>query len=87
MQSHREKLDIEYRVTYQQYQQGLEQGRFLGLKCNHCDTVTFPPLGVCRKCSGTDLEPTEMGGEGTISLHLTIIRRKSFGKLSEVRKL
>ncbi len=64
---------MEYRVTYQQYQQGLEQGEFVGLKCNECGAVTFPPLGVCRKCSGTNLEQTQMSGMGIVKT-FTVIR-------------
>lgn len=64
---------MEYTLTFEQYQQGLEQGEFLGLHCNHCDTVTFPPLGTCRNCNGTDLEVSQISGEGTIRT-FTVIR-------------
>ena len=55
---------MDYKLTFDQYQQGLEKGKFLGLKCNGCKAVTFPPMGVCRGCNGTDLEITEMAGKG-----------------------
>jgi len=64
---------MEYKLTFDQYQQGLEKGKFLGLKCNGCNAVTFPPMAVCRGCNGTALEVTEIGGEGTLRT-FTVIR-------------
>ena len=60
-------------LTYDQYQQGLEQGKFLGLKCKSCDAVTFPPMAVCRECSGSDCAVTELKGKGTLKT-FTVIR-------------
>ena len=51
---------MDYKLTYDQYQQGLEQGKLLGLKCNGCDAVTFPPKSLCRECNGSDLNVTEI---------------------------
>ena len=62
-----------YKLDFEQYQQGLEQGKFLGLKCFRCRTVTFPPMGVCRHCGGMDLEVTPLKGEGVIRT-FTVIR-------------
>ncbi len=64
---------MDYKLTFDQYQQGLEKGKFLGLKCNGCKAVTFPPMAVCRGCNGTDLEITEMAGRGTLRT-FTVIR-------------
>ena len=64
---------MEYKLTYDQYQQGLERGELLGLKCNGCGKVTFPPMVRCRECSSTDLEVTQMAGKGTIRT-FTVIR-------------
>lgn len=64
---------MEYALTFEQYQKGLEQGEFLGLRCNGCDTFTFPPLGTCRNCSGTDLKVTQINGQGTVRT-FTVIR-------------
>jgi uncharacterized OB-fold protein len=64
---------MEYKLTYEQYQQGLEQGKLLGLKCKRCDAVTFPPMAVCRECSGTDCEVTQLKGEGTLRT-FTVVR-------------
>ena len=54
-------------------QQGLSEGRLLGLRCAACDTVTVPPLGVCRNCSGRDLAVEELEKRGTIRT-FTVIR-------------
>ncbi len=64
---------MDYKLTYDQYQQGLERGELPGLKCNSCNSVTFPPMARCRECSGTDLEITEIAGEGVIRT-FTVIR-------------
>jgi uncharacterized OB-fold protein len=73
MQYHIEGLKMEYKLTFEQYQQGLNSGKFLGLKCENCGTVTFPSQGVCRDCGGNNLKVTEMKGEGTVRT-FTVIR-------------
>jgi uncharacterized OB-fold protein len=52
----------------------LDEGKFMGLRCNRCGSYEFPPVPVCSKCSGTDLSWVEMSGEGelvsfTVSLY------------------
>lgn len=64
---------MDYKLTFNQYQKGLERDEFLGQRCNSCDAYTFPPLGVCRNCSGTDLEVVQMSGKGTLRT-FTVIR-------------
>ena len=64
---------MEYKLTFEQYQKGLAEGKFLGLKCGKCDAYTFPPQGVCTECGDRDLEVTEMKGEGTLR-SFTVIR-------------
>jgi uncharacterized OB-fold protein len=70
---------MEYKLTFEQYQQGLAEDKFLGLRCNACQAVTFPPLAICRNCSGTDLKVTEIKGEGTLRT-FTVIRVAPQGK-------
>ncbi len=70
---------MEYTLTFEQYQQGLERGEFLGLRCNACNTTTFPPLGTCRNCNGTDLKVTRINGQGTVRT-FTVIRVAPEGK-------
>lgn len=64
---------MEYGMTYAHYQEKLEKGEFLGLKCNACQTVTFPPSGICRSCNSFDMEPVPMGGAGVLRTY-TVIR-------------
>ena len=64
---------MDYKLTYDQYQQGLEKGEFLGLLCRACNTVTFPPMAVCRNCNGTDLTVTRLSGKGVLRT-FTVIR-------------
>ncbi|HDZ91679.1 MAG: Zn-ribbon domain-containing OB-fold protein [Deltaproteobacteria bacterium] len=62
-----------YPITYDEYQKNLEKGRFVGLKCKKCQTVSFPPTAVCRACGATALEPVTLGGGGTVKT-FTVIR-------------
>ena len=64
---------MDYALTFEQYQQGLSNGKFLGLRCEKCGTVTFPSQGVCRDCGGKDLEVTEIKGQGTLRT-FTVVR-------------
>ena len=64
---------MEYKLTFEQYQQGLNDGKFLGLKCENCGTYIFPSQGVCSDCGSEKLEVTEIKGEGTIQT-FTVIR-------------
>ena len=70
---------MEYKLTFKHYQEGLKQGKFLGLKCTSCDSVIFPPAAVCSKCGGTDLTPVELSGQGTIRT-FTVIQVAPEGK-------
>ena len=46
----------------------LEAGR-----CRACDTLSFPPEGVCTECGEVDgFDPVELSGEGTIQATTTI---------------
>jgi len=64
---------MEYKLTFDQYQQALGEGKFIGLKCESCGETTFPPQGTCRSCGGHRLETAEMKGKGTIRT-FTVIR-------------
>ncbi|MBW1929361.1 MAG: Zn-ribbon domain-containing OB-fold protein [Deltaproteobacteria bacterium] len=68
-----------YPITYAQYQEYLKKGEFIGLKCAKCGSINFPPMAVCRDCSGTTLEPVSLKGEGTIRT-FTVIRVAPEGK-------
>jgi uncharacterized protein len=70
---------MDYQITFNHYQQGLEQGKFLGLKCSSCNSFIFPPTAVCRECGSSDLTPTELSGQGTLRT-FTVIRVAPEGK-------
>ncbi len=70
---------MEYKITFNHYQQGLEQGKFLGLTCNACHSVIFPPAAVCRECGSSDLTPAELSGRGTLRT-FTVVRVAPEGK-------
>lgn len=64
---------MEAKLTYAAYQSGLQEGRFLGLKCTRCGAVTFPPMAVCRSCQSRDMEVTELAGRGVLRT-FTVVR-------------
>jgi uncharacterized OB-fold protein len=64
---------MQYKLTFEQYQQGLREGKILGLKCEDCGTITFPAQGVCRDCGSSSLNVRELKGEGTIRT-FTVVR-------------
>jgi hypothetical protein len=69
-----EKLYKEYLVlTMVDYQEGLKEGKLLGLKCNDCKQLTCPPMMVCCRCGSMDLEKAELKGEGEL-MTFTVIR-------------
>jgi uncharacterized protein len=70
---------MEYPLTFEQYQQGLREGKLLGLHCQSCGAYTVPPQGVCRNCQGQNLFPVEIKGEGAIRT-FTVIRVAPEGK-------
>jgi hypothetical protein len=50
-----------------------EAGVLLGSRCQSCDTVFFPPLGLgCEVCGSTQLEPTTLAPEGVLHSVATV---------------
>lgn len=62
-----------YPLTHRQYYEGLKDGKLLGLKCKACGALTVPPKINCLQCCSTDLEVTELSGQGEIKT-FTVIR-------------
>jgi uncharacterized OB-fold protein len=62
-----------YPLTFEEYQQGLRQGRFPGVKCTACGAVSFPPKAVCQECGKSDMQPMDLSGKGVIRT-FTVIR-------------
>lgn len=57
---------MEHKLNFRTYSDALKKNRLLGLKCNHCTTITCPPKLACQECAGTDLEIVELCGRGKI---------------------
>lgn len=48
------------------YYDAAEDGKVMGMKCEECGDVVWPPLPTCQKCGSTDLNWIEMGDEAII---------------------
>lgn len=62
---------MEYKLTFNDFNKSLKRGKLLGLKCNDCGTITIPPKMVCSKCTSTNMERTEVKGNGKIQTFTT----------------
>ena len=63
---------MEYKLISKDYNEALKQNKLLGLKCQACGAITTPPKMVCRQCTGSDLEITELKGTGKIQTFTTV---------------
>ena len=73
------ELAMEYQVlTYANYEDGLKDGKLLGLRCGSCTKITCNPMPVCQWCGSRKLERTELSGEGVLET-FTVIRVASEG--------
>lgn len=45
------------------FYEGLDQGKFVALRCTECGNYEFPPLPTCRKCGSFEMEWDEVSGE------------------------
>jgi uncharacterized OB-fold protein len=70
---------MEYPITYRKYDQGLARGEFLGLQCKACGCITFPPMALCRECSGSEMSPVSLSGKGRVRT-FTVVRVAPEGK-------
>ena len=48
------------------YYDALEEGKVLGMECQDCRDVVWPPLPTCQKCTGTNMKWLELSGEATV---------------------
>lgn len=48
------------------YYDGLEDKKVLGMKCEDCQDVVWPPLPTCQTCGNTDMNWLEMGDSAII---------------------
>ena len=45
------------------FYEGLEEGKFIALRCSECGHYMFPPLPTCSKCGSFEMEWDEVTGE------------------------
>ncbi len=64
-------MNIEY--TFEKYQKGLAEDKFLGVLCADCSAVTAPPQAVCSKCGSRKLSSKELAKNATLKT-FTVIR-------------
>lgn len=50
----------------QQYYEGLDQGRFVGVFCSACQRYSFPPTTACEQCGSDNVQVRELSGKGTL---------------------
>ena len=63
---------MEYKLSYNEYNEALKENKLLGLKCQECGTITVPPKMTCQKCTSPDMEIVELKGEGKIRTFTTV---------------
>ena len=61
------------RITYNlpisrtsKFWKGLEEGKVYATKCLKCGKMHFPPVADCGTCGSSDVEWTELDGEGEV---------------------
>ncbi|KOF52029.1 MULTISPECIES: Zn-ribbon domain-containing OB-fold protein [unclassified Achromobacter] len=62
-----------------QYQQALDDGRFLIQKCAGCARAVFYPRMICPHCGGGELAWTSPSGRGTVYSTTTVRRKPEAG--------
>ncbi len=74
---------MEYKLTFQEYNEALKNDKLLGLKCQECGNINVPPKMVCGQCHSTEMEVVELGGKGKIQT-FTTVNVTSEGRENEV---
>ena len=58
--------------TIAQYEQNIQDENFKAFKCSNCNAVIAPPSGSCYACGGSEMEWTEVSGDGKL-ISFTVI--------------
>lgn len=74
---------MEYKLTFQEYNESLKNDRLMGLKCQQCGNINVPPKMVCSQCTSPDMEVVEVISKGKIQT-FTTVNVASEGRESEV---
>jgi uncharacterized OB-fold protein len=56
----------ELRPILKPYYEAMEDGKVLGMKCDECGDVAWPPLPTCQACGSYQVSWIEMGDEAII---------------------
>lgn len=62
-----------YPLTYNEFKEGMKQGKLLGLKCIDCGQAMVPPGAVCTSCGSSRLEVNSFSKKGRIRT-FTVVR-------------
>ena len=77
-----EEIEKEYKeytvLSLSEYEEGLRNGKLLGLRCASCGGITCHPMPVCQWCGGRSLKRVELCGDGELTT-FTVIRVPSEG--------
>jgi len=71
-------LNISYEIPITKtlkFWEGLKEGKVYATKCKNCGALYFPPSSDCSKCLSSDMEWTELKGEGKIETFTHVIVR------------
>ena len=63
----------EYPLTYNEFKEGMKQGKLLGLKCIDCGQAIIPPSAACSSCGSSKLEVNSFSKKGSIKT-FTVVR-------------
>jgi uncharacterized protein len=55
-----------YPLTYEEFKQGLQEDKLLGLKCLDCGELLLPPGAVCTSCGSSKMEVNSFAKRGKI---------------------
>ncbi len=58
--------------SVEQYLKNIEDGHFKAYKCTECGKVIAPPSGSCYSCGSSNMEWTEVSGNGKL-ISFTVI--------------
>lgn len=53
---------------------GARNGRLLLQRCRLCSCLQYPPDVACTSCQGTELDPAQMSGRGTLYSYTVVDR-------------
>ena len=55
------------------YEQFLNEGKLMGSRCRKCGALSVPPRPICIKCYNSEMEWTELKGNGKLAAFTCIV--------------